>query len=410
MRILIIQESDWFKRGPHNQHHLAEKLSLRGHEVCVIDHEIDWRTRNNGGLYSRRSVFSNVSRIYDDARITVIRPGIIKIPVVDYISLILSHKKEIRYQIEDFGPDVIVGFGVLNSHLAAREGNKSNIPFVYYWIDLLHTLIPFKLFQPVGKCIEKRTLRQADVIVATNKSLRDCLLRMGAPPERTHILGFGIDPRRFNPDLDGNDARARYGIKNGDTVLLFVGGLDWFTGVKETALELARTNDPRLKFLIAGEGPSDCELRRIQEEYGLRDRLILTGRRPYDEVPGLVAAADVCLLPFHNVEMTRRIVPLKIFDYMAMRKPIVSTRLPGMVEEFGEDNGIVYVPRPEDVVKAAVGLVAKGKLDELGAKTRRFVEGRSWDSITDQFEKILNQAIAQKRDTQGMSDTKPDWG
>ncbi|MBM4447434.1 MAG: glycosyltransferase family 4 protein [Chloroflexi bacterium] len=398
MRILIIQESDWFKRGPHNQHHLAEKLSLRGHKVCVIDHEILWRIEDNRGLYSRRHVFNNVSRIYTGAVITVIRPGIVKVPVLDYVSLIFSHRKEIRRQIEDFAPDVIVGFGILNSYLAAREANTRNIPFVYYWIDLLHTLIPFKLFQPLGKGIERRTLRQADMIIATNTSLRNYLLRMGACPEQTHILGFGIDPGKFDPAIDDSEVRAQHGIKKGDIVLFFVGGLDQFTGVREVALELARINDPRLKFLIVGDGSSECELRQIQEEYGLRDRLILTGRRPYDEIPGLVAAADVCLLPFHNVEMMREIVPLKLFDYMAMRKPIVSTRLPGVVEEFGEDNGFVYVDRPEDVVKKAAGLVAEGKLDELGAKARRFVESRSWDSITDKFEKFLNRAIAEKSD------------
>ena len=396
MRILIVQESDWVKRGPHNQHHLAEKLSLRGHKICVIDHEILWRIEGNKELYSKRHVLNNVSRIYAGAEITVIRPGVVKIPVLDYVSLIFSHRREIRRQIEDFEPDVIVGFGILNSYLVAREVNKSNIPFVYYWIDLLHTLIPFQLFQPIGKDIEKRTLRQADMIVATNKRLMNCLIQMGACPERTHILGFGINPGRFYPDMDGSQARALYGIRKNDIVLFFLGGLDRFTGVREVALELARINDPHLKLLIAGDGPLERKLLEIQQEYDLRDRLILAGKIPYDEVPSLLAAADVCLLPFHNVEMMREIVPLKLFDYMAMGKPIISTRLPGVLEEFGNDNGVVYVDKPEDVVNRAIRLVSSGKLDEFGIKARRFVEGRSWDSITNRFEEILSQAIARK--------------
>ena len=42
MKILIVQESDWIKRGPHQQHQLADRLFLRGHQIRVIDYEILW--------------------------------------------------------------------------------------------------------------------------------------------------------------------------------------------------------------------------------------------------------------------------------------------------------------------------------------------------------------------------------
>jgi len=59
---------------------------------------------------------------------------------------------------------------------------------------------------------------------------------------------------------------------------------------------------------------------------------------------------------------------------MAMGKPVISTKLPGVIKEFAHDNGVVYVNRPEEVVKKASELVANQSLDDLGAKARRFVE------------------------------------
>jgi hypothetical protein len=47
MKILIVQESDWIGRGPHQQHQLADRLSLRGHQVRVIDYEILWPEAKN---------------------------------------------------------------------------------------------------------------------------------------------------------------------------------------------------------------------------------------------------------------------------------------------------------------------------------------------------------------------------
>jgi len=43
MKLLYTQETDWLTRGPHQQHHPAEMLSLRGHEVRAIDYELWWR-------------------------------------------------------------------------------------------------------------------------------------------------------------------------------------------------------------------------------------------------------------------------------------------------------------------------------------------------------------------------------
>ena len=402
LKILIVQESDWLKKGPHDQHHLAEKLSLRGHEIRVIDFEISWRTQNNRGFFPKREVFSNVSKIYEGGQVTVIRPAIVKmkVPGVDYASLIFSHRQEINRQIKEFAPDVTIGLGILNSHIAMKAAQKSNIPFIHWWIDVLYMLIPFRCFQPLGKLVCRRTLRQADVVLVSNKRLRACVVEMGAPVEQTRVLAKGVDFRRFNPDVvDGSVVREQYGIKPDDIVITFIGVLSPIRGVREVALELSKVDEPHLKFLIVGTGSPEAELRQMQERYGLQERLIVTGQKPYDEIPGLVAASDICLLPYHNIELTKDLVPMKIFDYMAMGKPIISTRLPGMVEEFGEDNSVVYVDRPEDTVKKAMELVAEGSLSELGAKARKIVEGRSWDKVTDELERILEEAIRKKKGT-----------
>ena len=79
MRILLVQESNWLTRGPHQQHHIMEKLNLRGHDIHVLDFDIAWNQQKNG-LYSRRQVFGQVNRIYEGGYVTLTRPGIINLP------------------------------------------------------------------------------------------------------------------------------------------------------------------------------------------------------------------------------------------------------------------------------------------------------------------------------------------
>jgi len=171
-----------------------------------------------------------------------------------------------------------------------------------------------------------------------------------------------------------------------------------FSGLKEVAAELGKLQDKHVKLLIVGEGDAYNKLQEIKERLGLQDRLILAGRRPYSEIPSFILTADVCLLPAYVTEtIMHDIVPIKIYEYMAMKKPVIASRLPGVVKEFGEGNGVVYIDRPEDAVKKALELVQGGDLKELGARARKFVERYSWENITDKFEEILQKAIGENR-------------
>ena len=87
-------------------------------------------------------------------------------------------------------------------------------------------------------------------------------------------------------------------------------------------------------------------------------------------------------------------VPIKIYEYMAMGKPVIATKLPGVVREFGKDNGVIYVDRPEDVVKKAIKLIESGSIEEEGKKARKFVEKYSWDNVVAEFEEILETAVS----------------
>jgi len=398
VKILIVQESDWLKRGPHQQHQLADRLSLRGHQIRVIDYEILWREQAKEGLYSKRQVFDNVSKINAEAKVTVIRPGIIKIPLLDYVSLLITHQKEINRQIKEFQPDIIVGFGILNSYLALRTVKRKRIPFVYYWIDVLHRLIPFKPLQFIGRIAEQKALRQADMVLTINDKLKDYVVTSGAIADKTQVIRAGIDIEQFKPTADFGDIRRQYGLKETDIVLFFMGWLYHFSGLKEVAAKLAETNDEKLKLLIVGEGDAFEELKEIRDKHNLQDKLILTGQKPYAQMPAFISAADICLLPAYPREkIMQDIVPIKLYEYMAMGKPVISTKLSGVLREFGEDNGVIYIDEPEDAINKAKGLIKDGKIGELGAKARKFVLKYSWDSITDEFEKILEEVVRSSR-------------
>jgi len=83
-----------------------------------------------------------------------------------------------------------------------------------------------------------------------------------------------------------------------------------------------------------------------------------------------------------------------------MLKPVIATRFPGIMKEFGEDNGVLYINRPEEAVAKAIELKQNGSIKEFGIKARKFAERNSWHAITDEFERILNEVIKEKHEAQ----------
>jgi glycosyltransferase involved in cell wall biosynthesis len=280
----------------------------------------------------------------------------------------------------------------MNAWIAARLARRYSIPFIYYWIDALDTLIPEKIFQNLGLYFERHTLRNSKKVIAINRTLREYAINLGAKPESTLLIGAGIDLKRFNPTIDGSVIRSAYGIVKDDIVLFFMGWLYQFSGLKEVALELARSKDrfPHLKILIIGDGDAFPDLQRIRDENNLGDRLILTGKQPYEKVPEFIAASDICILPADpNEKIMQDIVPIKMYEYMALGKPVICTKLPGIMREFEEWNGVIYVKTPEMVPETAYTIATNGSIKNHGNSARTYVENLDWATITDKFEQAI---------------------
>lgn len=386
MKILVVQESDWITRGPHQQHQLFDRLSVRGHEIRVIDYDIDWN-KKKGSLISRRQVFQSVHKINDNAKITVIRPAMLRLPIFNYISMLFTHKKEIYRQIHEFKPDVIVAFGIINARIAQIAAKKYDISFVYYWIDILHMLIPMKIMQWLGKLVEEYTLRESNKVVVINESMKQYVLKHGA--KSVEVIGAGVDLKSFKSS--NTSIREYYGINRGELLLFFMGYVYSFSGLIDVARELVRY--PKVKLMVVGDGESFKFLELIKQELHLWDKLILIDKRPYRDMPDYINAADVCILPADtNEPIMRHIVPIKIYEYMAMGKPIICTELHGIIDEFGYVNGIVYVNNARDVIRKSRDI----DYAELSRQSLAYIQTRDWEIITDKFDRLLTNTVSER--------------
>ncbi|HXW10263.1 MAG TPA: NAD(P)-binding protein, partial [Steroidobacteraceae bacterium] len=144
---------------------------------------------------------------------------------------------------------------------------------------------------------------------------------------------------------------------------------------------------PEWKIVMVGpvvKIPEESLPRRANVEY--------LGQRSYQELPGLVAQWDVCLLPFALNESTRFISPTKTLEYMAAGKPSVSTPINDVVECFGD---VVRIAASQETFIAACE-ASLAETAEQGAERRRradaALEKTSWDRTAQAMRGLIDSA------------------
>jgi glycosyltransferase involved in cell wall biosynthesis len=390
LKILLIQETDWKDKGPHQQHHIIERLVRRGHEARIIDYDICWHEKEDHSVFTQRMEIDMPSKTIDGVTTRLIRPKMIRMPVLCYLSVPIWHTIEILKQIRKFRPHVIIGMSILNTIVALLLSKLMGIPFVYYWIDSYHDLIPEKFLRRIGLMAERFVLRKSDKVLAINDELAAFQIQLGANEKRVGVVAAGIATERFNVDVDGSKVRSMRSVASDETLLLFMGWMYDFSGIREVAQSILKLDESaKIKFMVIGKGDVQEEIREMALLPEAKGRIIMEDWVEYKDLPLYVAASDICLLPAHLNDIMRHIVPIKLYEYMACGKPVIVTKLPGVMKEFGEGNGIVYIDKPDNTIDKVIELIETGMLESLGKRSAEFTRRRGWKDFVDQFTRIL---------------------
>jgi glycosyltransferase involved in cell wall biosynthesis len=202
-------------------------------------------------------------------------------------------------------------------------------------------------------------------------------------------LPNGKDTSLFNPDgYDADRSREKYGLQD-YKILMFPGAPRPYKGVEDVLAALDQLNDPRLRLAIVGGSPYDDYDRQLQERWG--NWIIEIPKVPVQQMPEIVAAAHIVVVPQRDTPAAQAQFPLKLTDAMAMAKPILATRVGDLPEILGDTGFLVDASSPEQIAAAIENIFADWEVATAKAKRgrQRCMEHYSIETMADILDRTL---------------------
>lgn len=373
---------------------LMASLEKTGHEVKIYWRK-DQPSSNNGTLRSStrsylkkrlarylhepNQVLSNLRYLLEENRIINREsPDLIisRLDVYIFSALLLAKIKKIPLIVEVDSPEVYE-FSTFHGH-------------------------QYLIHQKLLKFLEMANIRNAATCFTVSNELKRYFVERGVPEDKLHVISNGADIQRFHPKIDKTTVIKKHNLQ-GNLVVGFVGSFHYWHGVDNLTklIEGTLSLDPNIRFLMVGDGgPMKPKLEEFIAEKALKDRVVLSGHIPHHEVPQYISAMDILLAPYPKLDFFYY-SPVKIYEYLACGKPVVTTRI-GQISEVIADGKNGFLCEPDDVnlmQQRIVELVRNPSLrSSIGESAyQAIVERHSWEMKAKRLSDICHNVLESHR-------------
>ena len=245
---------------------------------------------------------------------------------------------------------------------------------------------------------ERLSVAVSTMTITVNASMRDRLVRLGVPAEKVGVVVNSPSLARFDAA-----AHPRRGFReDGRLRLVYTGALTPTYELDVAVAAVARIAEARpdldVTLELYGRGDSEPPLAAQAARLGVADRVVFHGRIPIDDVPAAVARADIGVAPTRHDRFTDMSLSTKVFEYAAMGKPVVASRLPMIEQTFPEGTVAAYAPGDPGAMTEAILAFADDPVarEAAVARTAEIVKAASWEHESAGYRALVERLIADR--------------
>ena len=247
-------------------------------------------------------------------------------------------------------------------------------------------------FSKLRRVFYRRFLGQNIKIISISENLKKNFLNMGFKDADVLVAHDGVDLNNFSTPISKEEARGRVNLSKDSKIAMYTGHLFPWKGADilgETAKLI-----PNMEFVFVGG--MDADIENFKNKFSKVKNISVLGHRSHKEIPVFLRAADILVLPNSAKEdISGYTSPLKLFEYMASGRPIVSSDLPSIREILNENNSVLVRPdSPEELARGIKLILDRTDSGEgLAKKAFEDVKNYTWERRASKIASFIRRQV-----------------
>jgi glycosyltransferase involved in cell wall biosynthesis len=273
-------------------------------------------------------------------------------------------------------------------HAAVECAKKLNIPVIIKVDDAIFdkTTGLKSIQRKIEKISNTKVIKNADLILVSNNKTRSVIIEnYNIESEKISIVPNGIDIESF----------VKHELKQ--NFVIFSGMMYHHRGL-EVLLKAAQkviTKNPKIKFMLLGDGPEKNKLIQLTEDLGISSNVEFKGWVNREQIPHLLAKSLIGIGPLKLTAVTEGALPIKVLEYMASSLPIIAKK--GTLSKdilYENENGFLIDDYEDLAEKINILLENQELREKMGLESLNLVKKFDWEKIGQkiiyEYEKIEN--------------------
>jgi glycosyltransferase involved in cell wall biosynthesis len=338
-------------------------------------------------LRPRSRIYSGLDPSYS---LPGVKAGYYDYPAIPMISRPFNGQLAARTllpHVRSFAPDIVFSYFLYpDGYAALRIAQALKVPVVAMGVGSdVHSI------KDRSSAMRTRTvLREADFLVAISEDLRQRMVAMGAPPQKTRAIVSGCDLSVFHP-MDRLEARQKLHLDPGYEAVVYIGRMDMKKGLGELVEAAAslHSSRPNLHVYLIGEGSDRPIVEAAIQSNNAAGYIHALPECSFDEVAVWMTASDLVTLPSYMEGC-----PNVVLEALACGRPVVASNIGGIPEIMDETCGRLVLPRDLSALAQALASVLDRSWD---AKAIAAHAGRGWKTVAEELLAIFEPLVAARK-------------